>query len=125
MLCTYFLEYGIEWDQGIPLLLFAVRKNVQESLGFSPAGLLFGHTVRGPLKQWCEELMEDSPLQLNVLDYVSSFRERLHHACTLAKKALAASQSRIKLHFDQTAVQRCFQPGDLLLDLLPIQGSVL
>ena len=32
------------------MLLFAVRKSVQESLGFSPFELVFGHTVRGPLK---------------------------------------------------------------------------
>ena len=29
---------------------FAVRESVQESLGFSPFELVFGHTVRGPLK---------------------------------------------------------------------------
>ena len=36
--------------QGIHLLLFAVHKAVQESLGFSPFELVFGCTVRGPLK---------------------------------------------------------------------------
>ena len=29
---------------------FAVRESVQESLGFSPFELVFGHTVRRPLK---------------------------------------------------------------------------
>ena len=32
------------------MLLFAVREAVQESLGFSPFELVFGRTVRGPLK---------------------------------------------------------------------------
>ena len=35
-----------DWDEGIHLLLFTVRKSVQESLGFSPFELVFGHTVR-------------------------------------------------------------------------------
>ena len=34
---------------GIHLLLFAARESVQESLGFSPFELVFGHRVRGPL----------------------------------------------------------------------------
>ena len=38
------------WDEGIHLLLLAVRESVKESLGFSPFELVFGHTVRGPLK---------------------------------------------------------------------------
>ena len=43
------LETGRDWDEGVPLALFAVREAVQELLGFSPAELVFGHTVRGPL----------------------------------------------------------------------------
>ena len=41
------MESGREWDEGVPLALFAVRGVVQESLGFSPAELVFGHT-EGP-----------------------------------------------------------------------------
>lgn len=40
VLRTYYLEYGPEWDEGIPFLLFAVRETLQESLGFSPAKLV-------------------------------------------------------------------------------------
>ena len=38
-----------DWDEGIRLLLLAVRESVQESLRFSPFELVFGHTVCGPL----------------------------------------------------------------------------
>ncbi len=44
------METGSEWDEGVPLLLFAIRDTVQESLKFSPSELVFGHTVKGPLK---------------------------------------------------------------------------
>ena len=50
MIRTYCLSNEKEWDQGIPFLLFAVRDAKQESLGFSPFELVYGHTVRGPLK---------------------------------------------------------------------------
>ena len=38
--------FDTENDEGIHLLLFAVRESVQESLGFSPFELVFGQTVR-------------------------------------------------------------------------------
>lgn len=39
-----------DWDEGVPFVLFAIQDARQESLGFSPAQLVFGHNVRGPLK---------------------------------------------------------------------------
>ena len=50
MIRSYCFDAEKDWDEGIHLLLFAVRESVQESLGFSPFELVFGHTVRGPLK---------------------------------------------------------------------------
>lgn len=59
MLSKYCVESGKDWDEGQPLLLFAVRETVQESLGFSPAELVFGHTVRGPLKMLKENWLSE------------------------------------------------------------------
>ena len=53
-----------DWDEGIHLLLFAVRESVQESLGFSPFELVFGHTVRGPLKLLIEKILSDDDSSL-------------------------------------------------------------
>lgn len=50
MLRTYCVETGKDWVDGLHLLMLAIRSTVQESLGFSPAELVFGHTVRGPLR---------------------------------------------------------------------------
>ena len=125
MLRAYCLETGKEWDEGIPFLLFAVQETVQESLGFSPAELVFGHTVRGPLKLLREQLTGVASPTQNVLDYVSAFRERLHHACGVAKEALSDSQSKMKAHFDKSAIERSFKPGDSVLVFLPIPGSAL
>ena len=49
MLRAYCKEFERDWDERTPLLLFAAREVTQESLGFSPAELVFGHTVRGPM----------------------------------------------------------------------------
>ena len=50
MMRTYCFENENEWDKGIHMLLFATREIPNESLGFSPFELIYGHTVRGPLK---------------------------------------------------------------------------
>lgn len=50
MLRKYCLETEKHWDEGVPFVLFAAREAVQESLGFSPAELVFGHMTRSPLK---------------------------------------------------------------------------
>ena len=59
--------------EGIHLLLFAVRESLQGTLGFSPFELVFGHTVRGPLKLLKEKFLSNDDNSLNLLQYVSDF----------------------------------------------------
>lgn len=66
MLRAYCLDTGKDWGEGLPLLMFAIRETVQESLGFSPAELVFGHTVRGPLKLLSEQLLSDHSTHVSV-----------------------------------------------------------
>ena len=74
MIRSYCFDTEKDWDEGIHLLLFAVRESVQESLGFSPFELVFGHTVRGPLKLLKETFLSDDDSSLNLLQYVSDFK---------------------------------------------------
>ena len=127
VLRKYCLETGRDWDEGVPFALFAVREIVQESLGFSPAELVMGHTVRGPLHVLKDQLSSGSTVAPaeSVLQYVARFRERLHSACAMAKEALSSTQESMKLHFDKRSVARELQPGDQVLVLMPMQGSSL
>uniref|UniRef100_A0AAQ4NPP7 Integrase catalytic domain-containing protein n=1 Tax=Gasterosteus aculeatus aculeatus TaxID=481459 RepID=A0AAQ4NPP7_GASAC len=122
----YCTETGKEWDDGVPLVLFAVREARQDSLGFSPAELVFGHDVRGPLKMLKEEFLDRGlSAKTNVLELVSRTRERLRDACNTAKEALSLSQKKMKKRFDTKAVVRRFLPGDKVLVLFPIHGTTL
>ena len=60
------------------------------SVGFSPYDLVFGHHVRGPLKLLKEEWFndDDNSVKVNLLDYVSKFRTRLHEAGEIPQKKL-------------------------------------
>ena len=63
---------GVDWDEALPLVLFALRDSIQESTVFSPFELVYGHEVNGPLrmikKRW---LGKEGPP--NVVKYASDF----------------------------------------------------
>lgn len=94
MIGTYCFDTEKSWDDGIPLLLYAVRESIQESLGFSPFELVFGHSVCGPFKLLKEKFLSDDESSLNLLKYVSDFRERLSKACVLTSSNLKAVQGK-------------------------------
>ena len=125
MLRTYCFECEKEWDEGVPLLLFAVRETVQESLGFSPFELIYGHSVRGPLKIVQERLIGNVDETVTILDYVSEFRDRLNRARDMARKNLVKAQAKMKRMFDRKAEERSFSPGDEVLVMLPLPSQPL
>ncbi|XP_041461220.1 uncharacterized protein LOC121412474 [Lytechinus variegatus] len=124
MMRTYCFQCEKEWDEGLPLLLFAVRESVQDSLGFSPFDLVFGHTVRGPLLVLKEKMLE-SDEKCGLLDYVSRFRERLSYSRELAMQHMKTAQADMKKVFDRKARERSFDPGSKVLVLLPIPGVIV
>ena len=125
MIRSYCFDTNRDWDEGVHLLLFAVRELVQESLGFSPFELVFGHSVRGPLKLFKEKLLSHDDVSLNLLQYVLDFRTKLSKACEMAKSNLKSAQNSMKNRYDQNSVSRTFKPGDKVLALLPVPGRPL
>ena len=125
MIRNYCFENEKDWDEGVCLLMFAARESIQESLGFSPFELVFGHTVRGPLKLLKESWLQDDPGNVHLLDYVSRFRERLFKVCEMAHENLKSAQIKMKNYYDKGTIPRTFCPGDKVLVLLPISGHPL
>ena len=125
MIKMYCIENSKDWDEGVHLLLFAVRESVQESLGFSPFELVFGHAVRGPLLLLKEKWLDEDPEKISVLKYVATFKDSLFRAGQMAKRNLQESQSKMKVWYDRKAKSRCFEPGDRVLVLFPVVGNPL
>ncbi|XP_033963931.2 uncharacterized protein [Pseudochaenichthys georgianus] len=73
MLRKHCHESHKDWDDGVPLVLFAAREAVQESLGFSPAELVFGHEVRGPLRVLKEHLIMPTKTVCSIPGYYRRF----------------------------------------------------
>ena len=104
MMRTYCLEFEKDWDEGVHPLLFAA---VQETLGFSPFGLVFGRTFRGPLKLLEEKWLNDDT-DTNLLDYVSEFKFRLNKASEIARENLKQAQTKMKKCYGKNAKNRVF-----------------
>ena len=85
-----------QWHRLINPVLFAYREVPQESTGFSPFQLLYGHSVRGPgmiLKElWTKEV--NIPEVKSSYEYVTELRERLEDSLKLAQEELEKSQKR-------------------------------
>ena len=88
MIRSYCFDTEKDWDEGIHLLLFAVREYIQESLGFRPFELVFGHTVHGSLKLLKEKFLSNDDSSLNLLQYVSDFKDQLSKICESARTNL-------------------------------------
>ena len=71
-----------------------------------------------------EKWLSDSS-DLNLLDYVCTFKERLLEATHLARQNLKKSQSRMKKLYDRDARESSFDPGDKVLLFLPVPGQPL
>ena len=126
MMRAYCLEHNKDWDVGIPLLLFAIRDSVQESLGFSPFELIFGHRVRGPLSVIKDHWLSNDESD-NLLNYILKFKTRLYEACESAKAHLSSAQAIMKKHYDKSkkVCPQNYAVGEQVLVLLPVVGSSL
>lgn len=127
MLRKFCHETGRDWNKGLPFVLFAIRDAKQEYQGFSPAELVFGHNVRGPLKVLQEQLLCSTSSKTTAADYVLRCRERLQRAVRLAQESMAMSQWKMKERFNRRkrTVARQLLPGDSVLKLQPSPSAAL
>lgn len=122
MLRSYGMEMRKDWEEGLPWLMLSAREVVQESTGFSPNDLVFGHTVRGLLALLRDGLVEGDPPK-KLVHYVSGFRHRLYMAVEVARKNMTGAQANMKKLYDRRTECCQFNPGDQILALMPLLSS--
>nr|XP_053634887.1 uncharacterized protein LOC128690294 [Cherax quadricarinatus] len=91
MMRTFCMHFPTDWDESLPLLLFSVRKTVQESAGYSLFELIFGHNVRGPF-----QVLKEGWMGEDVSSTLYNPSSRLQVARQLAKANLKAAQNKMK-----------------------------
>lgn len=76
LLRSYCIELNKDWEEGHPWLMLAAREVTQDSLGFSPNDLVFGHAVRGPLATLFDEPVKPTSPQIcwiMLMDFATDF----------------------------------------------------
>ncbi|XP_061184347.1 uncharacterized protein LOC133192347 [Saccostrea echinata] len=112
-------ECPTDWDKYLSASLFAYRDAPQESLGFSPFELVYGHEVRGPMKilreLWTKEVV-DSEVR-TTYQYVVDLKERLEDTCRIARENLQKSSKKYRKYYNKGAKNRQMSKGAAVLDL--------
>ena len=96
MLKRLFSEKPRQWDRYINALLFAYREVPQQPTRFAPFELLYGRTVRGPMRIlrsiWTGE--EGETEARTSKRYVFELRERLEEIMKVAREELERTHGR-------------------------------
>lgn len=105
-------QHQRDWDQHLPLVLWAYRTAVQESSQCTPAALMFGRELRTPV-----DLVFGSPPEPEItggpeLDYFRKLKERLSTVHQMAREALRDAGARQKRAYDARAHGPTIGPGD-------------
>lgn len=125
MLKKFCQEGDRDWNDKLDWLLFAIRECPQESTGFSPFELLFGRSVRGPLKMLKEKMLRPTPIpNITVAKYIDYLRNTLQTVRSLASKNLKQAQNNMVKH-QKTSVPRSFSVGEKVLVFFPVPGNPL
>lgn len=124
MIRKYCKQNEKDWDQGLHLLLFAIREVPNETLGYSPFQLLFAHEVRGPLELMKQKWMSNEQEEFDIRA-VADLRRRMKKIWDLAKENFEKGQVKMKKHYDKKTVLRKFEPGEEVLLLTCPPGDQL
>ncbi|KAK2922219.1 hypothetical protein Q8A73_001704 [Channa argus] len=126
--CTLATQLGIltsrhqkDWDQHLPLVLWAYRTAVQESSQCTPATLMFGRELRTPV-----DLVFGPPPEPEItggpeLDYLRRLKERLSVVHQLARESQGDAGARQKRAYDGRCHGHPFSVGDNVLVYCPVR----
>jgi len=106
--------------------MFAIRHTPQNSTGFTPFELLFGHRVRTPMTLlkhlWTGE--KEDPEIKTAYQYVLDLCERIEETRQLAQEEISKVQQRNQIYYNRRTRERRLNIGDSVLLLLPTNNKL-
>ena len=98
-----------DWDEYIPLILFAYRTSICETTGYSPFYIMFGREPRLPIDTKLLQLKEQST---SISEHRKRIVEKLEIAQKLAKENIQRAQQTMKNYYDKKSKDTNFELGD-------------
>jgi len=112
MLSKHVDENQKNWDEQIPFVMLAYRSSINETTGFSPSMLMFGHEIRLPL----DVVLGTCPQQeQEKTQYVSSLRRNLETAFQRVRTNITTSQRRQKDYYDRKVSGKQIDVGNKVM----------
>ncbi|XP_064465530.1 uncharacterized protein LOC135377174 [Ornithodoros turicata] len=117
-------EHKTNWESCLPATMFALRSVAHESTGFSPAELVYGRSLRTPLRM-LKESWEGKGEDPNVVQYILDLLDRLYRAREVVRANMKSAQEKSKKYYDRSAKARTFQVDDRVMLLKPSKQNKL
>ena len=117
MLSKCVTQYGRDWDERLPYVLFAYRASVHESTRESPFYLLYGRDPRLPTETaLCQPTTK---YQVDIQDYRTELVTHLSDAWHLAQQNISDAQSKQKRNYDKRGNNPTVRVGDRVMVKMP------
>lgn len=113
-----------DWEACLPATMFALRSVPHEATGFSPAELVYGRSLRTPLRM-LRESWEGRGEDPTVIEYVLGLLGRLQTCRELVEANMTMAQLKAKRLYDKNARQRSFSEGDQVMLLASSKANKL
>lgn len=107
MIASYLGQYHQAWDQWLPELRFAINTAHQETTGRTPAELMLGRQLLGPLERLILKPPTPDQTSYNLLERQNIIAEEV-------KQRVGVQQARQARYYNSRRKDAQFQPGDLV-----------
>jgi hypothetical protein len=124
MIATFVNDKSDNWDQLLPMLIFAYNTATHSTTTCTPFELIYGSKPKIPLDIICEEKTVN--LQLTPQDYAENLSKVLEDAYKRVRETTNSKIEKTKLRYDRKVRAASYEIGDLvwLLDSSKIVGFI-
>ena len=108
----YLKEGFSDWDKDLNILTSAIRSVPNRQTGFTPNMLMLGREVTQPISLVFGDINQK---QVEGPEYLRDLRERMYKVHHMAREQICRAQVYQQTHYNKSANQCIYQPGDLVL----------
>ncbi|CAF1158517.1 unnamed protein product, partial [Adineta ricciae] len=123
LIAIYAQQQPQAWDKEIQKIAFAIRTTRNETTGETPAFMMFGRDLRGPLESILSEPIQGPPPTTNEQEQIQEYKKylinQLRSAYNLIKQHSELEKAKQKINYDRHISQRQYSEGDLVWVEIP------
>jgi transposase InsO family protein len=123
LIAIYAQQQPQSWDKEIQKLAFAIRTTINETTGDTPAFMMFGRDLRGPLELLIGDPTEGPPPptaeHAQIQEYRKNLINNLRYAYNIIREHSELEKLKQKTKYDRHTTERQYFEGDLVWVSIP------